>query len=103
MKFPHLALRRRLDPGSVIHLKEGTEQDWKNCEEHHHVPTTFQYGAHPSRVMQFCPFCHIRSRLDWKDTYARVMNRLWFTTPALITAIFGILTLALIVAYYWHI
>ncbi len=92
--------RRHLDRGSVVHLKDATEEDWTNCGLLHHVPTTFQYGAHPSRVMQFCPYCHIKSRLDWKDTYARVMNRLWFTTPAIFAAAVGIITMALIVAYY---
>jgi hypothetical protein len=98
MRFFH----RPRDNSSVVYLKDATEEDWKNCEAKRHVPTTYQYGAHPSRVMQFCPYCHIKSRLDWKDTYARIMNRLWFSTPAVITAAFGILTLVLIIAYYVH-
>src|SRR5881296_2264448 len=49
-----------------------------------HVVTTFQYGGHPMRVYAFCPFCQKMMRLDWKDTTARLSNRLWGTIPMLI-------------------
>lgn len=83
---------RKIQPGSVITLVDGTEELWRKCQADGHVPTTYQYGLHPMRVYQFCPFCHIKSRLDWKDTYARTMNRIWGTTPAIIAAVFTILT-----------
>jgi len=83
-------------PGSVIVLSEGTDDSWKLCQSYGHVPTTYQYGLHPMRVYQFCPFCHIKSRLDWKDTYARTMNRIWGTMPALITGAFAVTTVAFI-------
>lgn len=90
-------------PDSAIHLSEATDDLWKACQQLGHVPTTFQYGAHPMRVYQFCPFCHIKSRLDWKDTYARTMNRIWTTTPALITGSLLIITIAFILWAAAHI
>jgi hypothetical protein len=83
-------------PGSVIVLAEGTDEAWQKCMNLGHVPTTYQYGLHPMRVYQFCPFCHIKSRLDWKDTYARTMNRIWGTMPALITGAFAVTTVGFI-------
>lgn len=87
-----MLFNRKIQPGSVITLKDATEEDWKKCEALHHVPTSYQYGLHPMRVYQWCPFCRMKARLDWKDTYARTMNRIWGTTPAVIAAVFTILT-----------
>ena len=89
--------------GSAIILAEGTEEKWLACQKQGHVPTTYQYGAHPMRVYQFCPFCHIKNRLDWKDTYARTMNRVWATIPAVITATFAFITIAFIIWAVAHI
>jgi len=90
---------RKSPPGSVIILTDGTDELWQKCMSLGHVPTTYQYGLHPMRVYQFCPFCHIKSRLDWKDTYARTMNRIWGTMPALIAAVFTLLTVISILVY----
>lgn len=89
---------RKPVPGSVIFLEDGTTEKWEKCKGLNHVPTTYQYGLHPMRVYQFCPFCHIKSRLDWKDTYARTMNRIWGTTPAVIAAVFTILTVVAVLS-----
>lgn len=71
--------------GAVIFLRDASEEDWAKCKGLLHVPTTFQYGAHPMRVFQFCPFCHIKGRLEWKDTYGRLMNRIVSSLPAAFT------------------
>jgi hypothetical protein len=62
-----------------------------------HVVTTFQYGAHPARVYAFCPFCKMYARLDWKDTSARVTNRVWGTLPLVIQGSLIMITLGFIV------
>jgi hypothetical protein len=89
----------RKPSGSVIVLRDATPDDWASCGLLHHVPTTYQYGFHPMRVYQFCPFCHIKSRLDWKDTYARTMNRIWGTMPALVAAVFTFVTVISVLVY----
>src|SRR5713101_3418423 len=94
-----MIFNRKPVPGSVIFLRDATPEDWKQCETLHHVPTSYQYGLHPMRVYQWCPFCSIKSRLDWKDTYARTMNRIWGTMPALVAAVFTILTVVSVLAY----
>ena len=76
---------KRKPAGAVIFLRDATEEDWEKCKSLTHVPTTYQYGVHPMRVYQFCPFCHIKARLEWKDTYARLMNRIVGSLPAIFT------------------
>lgn len=92
--------------GSILFLRDATDEEWKTCQASGHVPTTFQYGNHPMRVYQFCPFCHIKARLDWKDTYARTMNRIVGMLPALFTVasivIVIVITLIAIIPYASH-
>ena len=76
---------KRKPAGSIIFLRDATNEDWERCKGLGHVPTTYQYGAHPMRVFQFCPFCHVKARLEWKDTYGRLMNRIVGSLPAVFT------------------
>lgn len=50
-----------------------------------HVINSFQYGSHPQRVYDHCPFCEEFAILSWKDTKGRLINRLQFT----VTYIYG--------------
>lgn len=78
-------------PPKIGVLKLTRVVNFDKCKEEHCIVTSFQYGGHPMRVVAFCPFHAKCMILDWKDTSARLTNRLWGTFPALFqaTILFG--------------
>jgi len=44
--------------------------DVQKCMNLGHVPTTYQYGLHSDESLPVLPVLPIKSRWDWKDTYA---------------------------------
>jgi len=65
------------------------------------VKGTFSYGAHPTRVYAYCANCKEGARLEWKDTYGRTMNRVFFGIPFVFTLFVTIGTIVAIILIYF--
>jgi hypothetical protein len=85
-------------PRFVLHLEQ---VDHFDCEEKHHVPTTYQYGSHPARVYAICPFCKKFAVLDWKDRRARWGNRVFYSVPLIWQASLAFLAISAVVYFLY--
>ena len=94
----HRMIFSRKNQNGLIRLRYGTSDDFKNCP---HVLNAHAYGAHPTRNYVSCVKCGIIARLDWKDPYARLMNRVFFGIPFFFTAFVAIGTIVAIVLIYF--
>ncbi len=88
----------RKSQNGILKLRYGTLEEFANCP---HVLNAHGYGAHPTRNYVSCVKCGIIARLDWKDPYARVMNRIFFGIPFMLTAFLAIGTIVAIILIYF--
>ena len=60
-----------------------------------HYLNVIDYGQHPRRVYAACFYCQKYALLQWSDTYARTMNRIVGSFPAVFSLTAIIVTIAI--------
>lgn len=65
--------------------------------DHTHMLNVWEYGTHPKRVIVGCFYCQKFAIVNWKDTYARTLNRIVGLLPAAFTLTAIVVTIVITV------